>query len=157
MTDTSGRTVAHSTFSLTRRYDAAPARVFAAFATAGAKRQWFVDEPGWTTDLYELDFTVGGRESWRGSPPGGAPVGNETVYLDIVPDARIVFAYAMTVGGKRISASLGTVEIMAEGGGSTVVFTEQGAFLDGLDQPGSRESGWGHLLDRLEASLTHPA
>lgn len=157
MTDASDRTVAHSTFSISRRYDASPSRVFAAFASIGAKREWYVDELGWTTDLYELDFTVGGRERWQGAPPGGAPITNETVYLDIAPDARIVFAYAMTVDGKRISASLGTIEILTEGDGSKLVYTEQGAFLDGLDQPGSREFGWGHLLERLEKNLRQPA
>ena len=31
--------------------------------------------------------------------------------------------------------------------------TEQGAFLDGYDDAGSREHGTGHLLDALGASL----
>ncbi len=31
--------------------------------------------------------------------------------------------------------------------------TEQGAFLDGYDDAGSREQGTGFLLDRLGASL----
>jgi len=31
--------------------------------------------------------------------------------------------------------------------------TEQGAFLDGYDDAGSREEGTGHLLDALGASL----
>lgn len=151
------RSVAHSTFTITRRYEADPARVFAAWADPDAKHAWFAVEDGWTTEHYELDFRVGGAERWRGRPPAGGPVENATVYQDIVPDRRIVFAYAMTVDGKRISASLATVELLADGGGTELVFTEQGAFLDGLDGPEGREGGWGGLLDALGRALDRKA
>jgi hypothetical protein len=38
--------------------------------------------------------------------------------------------------------------------GTRLVFTEQGAFLDGYDGPKERERGTGELLDALGASLT---
>ena len=38
-------------------------------------------------------------------------------------------------------------------GRATLEVTEQGAFLDGYDDAGSRERGTGFLLDRLGASL----
>ena len=41
----------------------------------------------------------------------------------------------MTVGGKRISASLASVELFASGKGTRLVYTEQGQFFDGADQP----------------------
>jgi hypothetical protein len=34
-----------------------------------------------------------------------------------------------------------------------LMVSEQGAFLDGYDDAGSREHGTGYLLDRLGASL----
>ena len=37
----SDHSVAHATFSLERTYQAAPARVFAAWAEPAAKAQWF--------------------------------------------------------------------------------------------------------------------
>ncbi len=42
---------------------------------------------------------------------------------------------------------------MPDGSGCRLVLTEQGAFLDGLDDPAGREHGTGKLLDRLEAVL----
>jgi hypothetical protein len=45
------------------------------------------------------------------------------------------------------------MELKREGGGTKLVVTEQGAFLDGYDDAGSREKGTGFLLDRLGASL----
>ena len=38
-------------------------------------------------------------------------------------------------------------------GRTTLKVTEQGAFLDGYDDAGSREHGTGFLLDKLGASL----
>ena len=39
-------------------------------------------------------------------------------------------------------------------GRATLKVTEEGAFLDGYDDAGSRERGTGFLLDKLGASLT---
>jgi hypothetical protein len=55
----------------------------------------------------------------------------------------------MHMDGKRISVSLATVELRAEGGGTRLKLTEQGAFLDGRDEPHTREGGTGSLLDKL--------
>ena len=52
----------HATFFIERRYGAAPARVFAAWSEAQAKRLWFVEGKGWDIRSYELDFREGGRE-----------------------------------------------------------------------------------------------
>jgi hypothetical protein len=49
--------------------------------------------------------------------------------------------------------SLATMQLEAEAGKTTLMVTEQGAFLDGYDDAGSRERGTGHLLDALGASL----
>ena len=74
-------------------------------------------------------------------------------YHDIVPDERIVYSYTMHVNGNKISVSLATIEFQKAGAGTLLVLTEQGAFLDGYDDAGSREHGTGYLLDALGASL----
>lgn len=70
-------------------------------------------------------------------------------YLDIVPDQRVIFAYDMHLDAAKISVSLTTVEFRAEGAGIRLSFTEQGAFLDGYDNPRQREEGTNFLLDAL--------
>ena len=142
------RSVVHSTFVLERSYDAPPARVFKAFADPAAKARWFgVSEDELKTGKYQLDFRVGGRETWRGGAKEGPEYRNDTVYRDIVPDERIIFAYDMFRDDNRISVSLATVEIKPAGSGAKLIFTEQGAFLEGYDDPKMRESGWGTLLE----------
>jgi hypothetical protein len=45
------------------------------------------------------------------------------------------------------------MQLKAEGRKTTLMVTEQGAFLDGYDDAGAREQGTSHLLDALGASL----
>jgi len=53
----------------------------------------------------------------------------------------------------RISVSLGTVELAPDGDGTHLTYTEQGAFLDGLDSAELRQSGTGGLFDALGEEL----
>lgn len=149
--------VNHATFVIARSYRASPARVFKAFADPVVKRRWFIEGEGWTIDEFTPCFTEGGRELSRFRFGAGPAMSNETVYQQIVPGERIVFSYAMTIGGKRISVSLATIELVAEGAGTRLVYTEQGAFLDGADQPGEREAGCRELLEALAAELDRQA
>ena len=147
------RSVTHASFTLERSYDAAPAKVFKAFADPAIKRRWFVEGEGWEVEEFNMDFKVGGHEHSRFRFRGGAPIRNDTTYHDIVPNERIIVAYTMTIGENRISASLATFEFRPEGSGTNLVCTEQGAFLDGLDSVGPREAGWKDLLEALGRAL----
>lgn len=149
----------HATFTLVRSYDAKPAQVFAAWANPDAKRRWFVDSDGidWVALDYGLDFRVGGREHGQFQHRKQTVHGNETVYLDIVENARIAFAYSMSLDGAVTSASLGTVELTPDGEGTRLVYTEQGAFFDGLDKVEYREEGWTALLRALAGELSRRA
>jgi uncharacterized protein YndB with AHSA1/START domain len=65
-----------------------------------------------------------------------------------------VFAYDMLLDGRLTSVSLTTIELCPDdGGGTHLVFTEHGAFLDGLEDPPEREHGTSLLLDGLDALL----
>ena len=153
--------VVHGTFAIERDYSVAPSRLFAAFANGATKRRWFSPGKGTEVTEFTLDFRVGGREQSRyrfEGGPSGAPardteMRNDTIYQDIVPDHRIVFAYTMTIGDKRISASLGTVELVPEGRGTRLTYTEQAAFFDGADGPQMREEGWRRLFQNLDGEL----
>lgn len=149
----SKRSVTHAMFTIERVYDVAPSKVFNAWANPAAKAKWFVGPADWTQHKREMDFRVGGREHLSGGPKGGQPHVFDGVYHDIVPNERIVYSYDMHIGAQRISVSLATIELKPQGKGTRLVFTEQGAFLDGYDDAGSRERGTNGLLDQLGAAL----
>ena len=145
------RHVTHATFTLERSYPAPPARVFAAWADPAAKASWFTPGPG---SGHELDFRVGGREVATGGPDGGPLMTFETLYRDIVPEQRIVYTSTLSAGADLMTVSLTTVEFTpGEGGGTRLVLTEQGAFLDGQEQPAWREQGTADQLEALAAEL----
>ena len=150
------RTVTHSTFVIERSYPCAPERVFAALSDPAKKRRWYTGGRSMELQEFEMDFRPWGRDRalylLREGRPGFTGL-YESVYLDIVPDRRIVVAYTMTLGGQRISASLATFELAAGEGGTELVFTEQSAFFEGADGPERREEGWRNLLQRLADDL----
>ena len=141
--------VIHSTFSLERTYKEAPARVFAAWAQPAAKAKWFAGPDS----EHRLDFRVGGHEMARGANSDGAVLTFESTYLDIVPRARIVYSSTLSAQGKLATASITTVEMSPAGDGTHLVLTEQGTYLDGLEDPGWREEGTRRQLDALDSRL----
>lgn len=146
------RNVTHATFVIERDLPHPPSKVFAAYADPKKKAKWFGGPPEWN-GVHEMDFRVGGKEISRGGPPGGVVHKMSGAYWDIVENQRIVMSYQMHLDATRISVSLGTTEIKPSGAGSKLIYTEQGAYLDGYDDAGSREHGTRILLGQLEAYL----
>jgi uncharacterized protein YndB with AHSA1/START domain len=149
----SKRSATHSTFVIERNYDASPVRVFAAWADVKAKDQWF--GPGGEQE-HQLDFREGGSEHFQAAV-GGAVYSYDALYEDIVADERIVYTYNMHRDGVRMSVSVTTVELLANGEGTDLRYTEQGVFLDGQDKPEQREHGTNELLDKLGEALAQGA
>jgi uncharacterized protein YndB with AHSA1/START domain len=147
------RSVVHAGFCIERTYKASRAQVFHALTDPAAKAKWFAGGGGYTLLAREMDVRPGGREHVAGRWDSGMVSTFDAVYYDIVPDERIVYAYEMHLDERKISVSLATFEIKADGEGTRLVLTEQGAFLDGYDDAGSREKGSGFLLDALGEAL----
>ena len=106
-----------------------------------------------------MDFRVGGSEQFRyrfkeGTPFPGVELASNGHYFDIVPNQRIVTASSMAIGGRRISISLVTVELLPTATGTDLVLTHQAAFFEGADGPQMREAGWRKLLDQLANDLS---
>ncbi|ACK51148.1 Activator of Hsp90 ATPase 1 family protein [Methylocella silvestris BL2] len=148
------RSVVHASFHIERRYNAPVERVWKALTDEAAKQKWFGGPPS-ELDLIEryMDVREGGRERAKGRWQSGVVSTFDAIYHDVVVHERLVYSYVMHLDDKKISVSLATMQLKIEDGGTRLKVTEQGAFLDGYDDAGSREHGAGYLLDRLGASL----
>ncbi|MDI7775164.1 SRPBCC domain-containing protein [Asticcacaulis sp. EMRT-3] len=142
----------HATFVIEKTYPKPPAHVFAAFADPALKARWYA------RNGLDMDFRVGGHERSKtvmgdDTPFPGAILTTEGLWLDIVPDARIVTGSNMAMNGRVFSSSLLTFEFAAEGDGTRLTVTHQGAFFEHADGSDMREHGWRALLDKLGDAL----
>lgn len=153
------RPVIHDTFAIERTYPAPVSRVFAAFASKEAKDAWGdtgdLSEPGPDAGDSEFDFRIGGHERF-GIGMQDMTFRYDALYYDIVPDQRIIYSYEMYANDARISVSVATIEFAATAEGTALMWTEQGAYLDGFDgdqAPELRRGGTAEMLDGLAKYL----
>jgi uncharacterized protein YndB with AHSA1/START domain len=96
--------------TITRDFDAPPHIVFKAHSAPDHVRRWFGPK-GWPLTLCEMDFRVGGQWRFAMTGPDGKQnpaFGGE--YLEIVPDARIVYDNAFQLPGAEKMVTTVTFE-----------------------------------------------
>jgi uncharacterized protein YndB with AHSA1/START domain len=157
MSTTTRRTQTHATFVIERDYAAPVDRVWAAFADAEVKRQWFGADEATDPEIAE-DFRVGGTAINHGTFADGTRSEFRATYTDIVPEERIVYTYDMWLDGVHASTSITTVVLEPSDTGTRLTLTEQGVHLDGVHGPGpdaaaGREHGTRELLEGIAALL----
>src|SRR4051812_50040191 len=106
---------ANHELSITRLIDAPPEVVYRVWTERTG--EWWAPRP-YTTPVVELDLKPGGRGLMVMEGPDGTEMPNEGVFLEIVPDKKIVFTNAFTAGGGTAGPVLGVVlSLLPEGGG----------------------------------------
>jgi len=141
----------HRTFTVERRLPGSPRHAFRFWSDPALKRAWTDCHADWEVLEDRFDFRAGGEEVKRWRMPGGAELSLYARYFDIEPTRRIVYAFDMAFGGARQSVSLATVELIAGGGETRMLFTEQIAFLGGEEALRGRIAGTAEGFDRLVA------
>ena len=140
---------ARPSLTLTRRFSAAPEKVYAAWADPQRLVQWFgpgsVEEGSVKADI---DLRVGGhyRISFRANGDYNEVGG---IYREVVPNQRLVFSWAWHSTPER--ESLVTISIRPEGSGTLLVFNHA-QFADEKARD-NHQRGWTDLLGKLEAYL----
>ena len=81
--------------SITRYIDAPPETVYRIFTERTS--EWWCPKP-WTTPAVEWDLRPGGRMYTEMRGPDGEGEGGEGVFLEVVPNRRIVFTNAFKPG-----------------------------------------------------------
>ena len=142
-------TLAHATIVMERTYKASPARVFAAWADVEARKRWSAPAESICIVYEESNFQVGGRDVSRCIEPGNADYVATVHYLDIRPDARVVFAEAVAHGNVNVSSALISMELTPAGAATQLTLTMQIVAFDGSKMEDGYQFGWSAALDNL--------
>jgi uncharacterized protein YndB with AHSA1/START domain len=94
--DSAQREAAHE-LVLTRLLDAPPETLFRCWTEAALLERWFAPKP-WTVASAELDIRPGGASRIVMRSPDGQEFPSGGVYLEVVPNRRLVFTDAFTAG-----------------------------------------------------------
>ena len=81
--------------ALTRIIAATPRQLYRAWTEPELLKQWFCPKP-WTVPVAELDVRPGGSAVIVMRGPDGTEVPHRGVYLEVVPDERLVYTSAFT-------------------------------------------------------------
>ncbi|MCB9994221.1 MAG: SRPBCC domain-containing protein [Hyphomicrobiaceae bacterium] len=149
--------VIQGAFTIERRFPVPCSRLFKAWSDKAELARWAAPAPGWIFETDRYEFRVGGVEISRFGPPGEEPYRVNSRFDDIVPDVRIVTAFAISQGNHRISSTVLCVEFEAEPNGTRLVLNETGMFFDGRETPEMRRNGTEQQLDQLAAYLGRAA
>lgn len=139
---------------LTRLIDAPREKVFRAWTDPGLLRQWFAPLP-YTTPVAELDVRPGGANFIVMRSPEGQDLPNRGVYLEVVPNERLVFTDAYTRAWEPAEKPFMTVILTFEDEGGKTRYTARvrhwmDADREAHERMGFHE-GWGQCADQLAA------
>ena len=146
-TATQGKTV-HDVITLERTYNAAPARVFAAWGDAKARERWGRPNDEEIIVYDQAEFRVGGEDVSRCGPKGDLHWMARVRYLEIIRDARIVMAEHVSNAGVAKASALITVEFEPAGKSTKLTLNIQIAAVD-PGMIGGYNHGWPAALDNL--------
>lgn len=107
---------------LTRLIDAPREKVYRAFTEAELLKQWFAPLP-WTITEAELDVRAGGTNRFVMRSPEGELYPNQGVYLEVVPNEKIVVTDAFTEAWKPSEKPFMTAVMTFENEGGKTRYT----------------------------------
>ncbi|MDB5966328.1 MAG: hypothetical protein JWQ72_2828 [Polaromonas sp.] len=148
---------------LTRLIEAPREKVFGAWTTPALLVQWFTPKP-WTTVRAEMDVRPGGASLVVMRGPDGTEFPNRGVYLEVVPNQRLVFtdAYieAWKPSDKPFMTGILTFEDEAGPNGPATRYTARVMHWTAADREAHEKmgfhEGWGKATEQLCEAIGAP-
>jgi uncharacterized protein YndB with AHSA1/START domain len=139
---------------LTRLIDASREKLYRAWTEPELLKQWFAPSP-WTTPKAELDVRPGGANLIVMRGPDGNEFPNRGVYLEVVPNQRLVFTDAFTQAWEPSQKPFMTVILTFEDEGGKTRYTARARHWTIADREAHENmgfhKGWGLCTDQLAA------
>ena len=117
-------------------------------------KQWFAPKP-YATPLAEMDVRPGGSSLIMMRGPDGQDMANRGVYLDVVPNERLVLTDAFTEAWQPSAKPFMTVILTFEKQGEKTLYTARVRHWTVEDREAHEKMGfhvgWGICTDQLAA------
>ena len=139
---------------LTRLIDAPREKLYRAWTDATLLKQWFAPLP-WTTSHVELDVRPGGASTVVMRSPEGNDMPCPGVYLEVVPNERLVVTDAYTSAWQPSEKPFMTLILTFEEEGGKTRYTARARHWSVADKEAHEKmgfhQGWGQCADQLAA------
>ena len=139
---------------LTRIIDAPPEKVYRAWTDPELLKQWFAPLP-YTTPVVEIDVRAGGSSMIVMRSPEGVDMPNPGVYLEVVPNERIVATDAYTSAWEPSAKPFMTLILTFENQDGKTKYTAVARHWTVADREAHEKMGfhvgWGICTDQLAA------
>lgn len=139
---------------LTRLIDAPREALYRAWTDPEMLKQWFAPLP-YTTPRAELDVRPGGSNLVVMAGPDGQEMPNRGVYLEVVPNEKIVFTDAFAAAWVPSPKPFMTVILTFEDEGGKTRYTARVRHWTAADRDAHEKmgfhQGWGQCADQLTA------
>ena len=139
---------------ITRLINAPASKLYRAWTEPELMKEWFCPRP-WTTPAIENDVRTGGSSYVLMQGPNGERHENRGIYLEIIPNKKLVFTDAYTKAWEPSNKSFMTGIITFEEEGGKTRYTARVLHWSTEDRQthekmGFRD-GWSKATDQLEA------
>lgn len=139
----------HATLVFERMVPATCSRVFNAYADVEERQKWGAPSDNTALIYDHADFREGGADAFRCGPKSNPNIHGATRYLDIVVNRRIVSTETISMDGRRLCASLQTLELDPVDDRTKLKSTIQLVSFVGPDMVKGHENGTKASLDNL--------
>jgi uncharacterized protein YndB with AHSA1/START domain len=139
---------------LTRLINAPRAKVYRAWTDPELLKQWFAPKP-YTTPIVEIDVRPGGSAYFVMRGPDGKDLPNRGVYLEVVPNEKLVSTDAYVKALEPSEKPFMTLILTFEDEGGKTRYTARVRHWTVADREAHEKmgfhEGWGLCTDQLEA------
>ncbi|QCI98027.1 SRPBCC family protein [Agrobacterium larrymoorei] len=140
---------------LMREIDAPREKIFRAWTDPELMKEWFCPKP-WAVSHAELDLRAGGSSFIVMNGPNGEVVENRGVYLEVVPNEKLVFTDAFTSAWVPSEKPFMTgIVLLDDMGGGRTKYTAIARHWNEEDKKTHEamgfHEGWGAAADQLTA------
>ena len=146
--------VPHHELVLERVINATPDKLYRAWTEPELLKQWFCPKPFWVSHA-EMDVRAGGASVIVMNGPNGEVMPNPGIYLEVVPNRKLVFTDAYTRAWEPSEKPFmtGIIEFEPVGKGQTR-YTARVRHWSAEDRQAHADmgfhEGWGKATDQLE-------